>query len=58
MKTTQDIISMIAKMFVDDKTKKFADGKCVNCLHCAGRHNGCYSDMYVISLIYVIRGDY
>lgn len=58
MKTINDIISMIAQMYVDDKTKKFAAGNCVNCQSCFGRTNGCYSDMYVISLIYVSRGDY
>lgn len=58
MKTVNDIISMIAAMYRDDRSKKFADGKCVSCQNCFGMTNGCYSDMYVISLIYVSRGEY
>lgn len=58
MKTTNDIISMIAKMYVDDKSKKFADGKCEKCKQCPGCFNGCYSDMYVLSVIYVSRGEF
>ena len=58
MKTTNDIISMIAEMYRDDRNKKFVTGQCVSCKQCPGLHNGCYSDMYVISICYVLGGEY
>lgn len=58
MKTVNDIISMIVAMFRDDESKKIAVGKCGSCRNCFGRTNGCYFDMYVISICYVIGGEY
>ena len=58
MKTINDIYNMIVEMYFEEKRKKIAAGKCVSCQSCSGMTNGCYGDMYVLSIIQVARGDY